>query len=339
MRRLLGRGGMSQRQLNRNEFGYWLRTGRVPAAIEYKFNGWHDREDGKFTQVGAGSYFPPGSSSGAGRERFATASSPRERPKPGGSIGGGGSFGGGGATGPGWETPDEQRAREQQTRSRGNPLTPGRLEPRWMLVDATNASGAQVRYTIRNGDTVSSIAERAKMTVEQLSAVNSLSDPNKIQPGQELTIPAKSELHPERVSVRVDRLTFELDPSGRTGMIDGMLGINKSERSRRMQAGAGKPDRRPQDDGGHFIAPRFGGPKATYNHFAQDANFNRGAYRTLENVWAGAQKAGKNVRVRIDVYYSAHERRPSRLRVESDISGERDYQDFDNEKGGLRDDD
>ena len=103
-----------------------------------------------------------------------------------------------------------------------------------------------------------------------------------------------------------------------------------------MQAEAGKPDRRPQDDGGHFIAPRFGGPKAAYNHFAQEANFNRGAYRALEEGWAKAQKEGKDVRVRIDARYAVHSRRAEELRVEWIISGTRKHRDFGNEKGGGR---
>jgi hypothetical protein len=45
--------------LTRHAFEYWLRTGRVPAGkVEYKFNGWHDPDDGRFTEVGAGRYVP-----------------------------------------------------------------------------------------------------------------------------------------------------------------------------------------------------------------------------------------------------------------------------------------
>ncbi|MEI5688017.1 DNA/RNA non-specific endonuclease [Sphingomonas kyungheensis] len=57
-------------------------------------------------------------------------------------------------------------------------------------------------------------------------------------------------------------------------------------RSRQEQATAGGPDRRPTDDGGHYIATRFNGPSDAFNHFAQDANFNRGRYRRLEDQWA-----------------------------------------------------
>ncbi|WP_368389837.1 DNA/RNA non-specific endonuclease [Sphingobium sp. AS12] len=44
-------------------------------------------------------------------------------------------------------------------------------------------------------------------------------------------------------------------------------------RSRRPQAQAGQPDRRPGDDGGHFIAARFNGPGDSVNHFALGPEF------------------------------------------------------------------
>ncbi len=44
-------------------FSVWLRTGRWEAhpSIEVKYNPWHDAEDGRFTFVGRGRYFPGGS--------------------------------------------------------------------------------------------------------------------------------------------------------------------------------------------------------------------------------------------------------------------------------------
>lgn len=59
----------------------FVRTGRrfihgAGPEVEVKFNGWHDAQDGRFTFVNGGNYFPPD-----GRQ-----------------VGGGGSFGGGGAT-------------------------------------------------------------------------------------------------------------------------------------------------------------------------------------------------------------------------------------------------
>ena len=50
-------------------FEYWLRTGRR-TSIQYKFNGWHDPEDGKFTFKGSGNFYAQGSRGG---ERTAIA--------------------------------------------------------------------------------------------------------------------------------------------------------------------------------------------------------------------------------------------------------------------------
>jgi hypothetical protein len=54
-------------------FGIWLRTGRLvqDVPIEVKFNPWHDRENGRFTFVGQGNYFPRG-----GRASNAASSRP-----------------------------------------------------------------------------------------------------------------------------------------------------------------------------------------------------------------------------------------------------------------------
>ena len=253
---------------------------------------------------------------------------PRSQPKRawqggGSSGGGGGSFGGAGATGGGWETPQERRAHERQARGAGV-----------AVVSPSTTAKPQTTYTIRNGDTISSIAEREKMTIGQLAAVNSLSNPNKVKAGQKIIIPAKIEAKPGWVSVKVDQLTFELDKPGRTRVVTGHLGQEDRGRSKRLQAQAGGSDRRVTDDGGHFIAPRFGGPKATYNHFAQNANFNRGAYRATEDVWAKARREGKNVLIGIDIRYSDSGRRPDRLRVQWTISGRREERNFRNEKGG-----
>jgi hypothetical protein len=99
--------------------------------------------------------------------------------------------------------------------------------------------------------------------------------------------------------------------------------LDNAPRSRRSQRQAGRPDRRTTDDGGHYIAPRFGGPTEAFNHFAQDRNFNRGKYRTLEDQWARELRAGKRVDVRIIPSYEGSSRRPSFINVWFWIDGER----------------
>lgn len=109
---------------------------------------------------------------------------------------------------------------------------------------------------------------------------------------------------------------YFIDMDGRTRRAAGILTENAAHRrSRSAQARAGVPDRRPSDDGGHYIARRFNGPTEAFNHFAQDANFNRGAYRALEDRWGRAVRAGQRVEVMIEPVYEGFSRRPSAVVV------------------------
>ena len=91
---------------------------------------------------------------------------------------------------------------------------------------------------------------------------------------------------------------------------------------------------RSTDDGGQFIAARFYGPRDTFNHFAQDASFNRGAYRALEDRWAKELKAGRRVFVDIIAHYEGTSSRPASLTVAWIIDGKRERKKFPNESKG-----
>lgn len=84
---------------------------------------------------------------------------------------------------------------------------------------------------------------------------------------------------------------------------------------------SGGSDRRPTDDGGHYIAARFEGATDAFNHFAQDANFNRGRYRALEDQWARAKRAGRNVTVTIVPSYNDASKRPAMIDISFTING------------------
>jgi hypothetical protein len=126
---------------------------------------------------------------------------------------------------------------------------------------------------------------------------------------------------------------YDLDDADRTKDIQDT--INRGDpntRSRTVQRRAGLPDRRPDDDRGHFIAPRFNGPAEAFNHFAQDANFNRGTYRALEDEWDTAEKAGKKIYVRIVAFYKGQSKRPSQLVVSYTIGSTTKQRTFQNER-------
>ncbi|MFB9047965.1 DNA/RNA non-specific endonuclease [Sphingobium indicum] len=129
---------------------------------------------------------------------------------------------------------------------------------------------------------------------------------------------------------------FYMDMLARVKKVHGQLFLGPTTaRSRFNQIQAGKPDRRSGDDGGHFIAARFNGPNDNFNHFAQDANFNRSAYKALENSWANDLRAGKKVFVDIIPQYAGTSRRPYRLTVTWYVNGERNLRNFPNEPRGA----
>lgn len=105
----------------------------------------------------------------------------------------------------------------------------------------------------------------------------------------------------------------------------------RTPRSRSAQRNAGKPDRLPTDDGGHFIAHRFNGPRDAFNHFAQDASINRGKYRVLEQKWFDAKAKGKSVSLAMEIVYPEGSRRPDRLLIWYNIGGHTEYAEVPNQ--------
>jgi hypothetical protein len=135
---------------------------------------------------------------------------------------------------------------------------------------------------------------------------------------------------PLRTEVR-NGYTYTIDSRDRTVKVSGALTVAaQPTRSRTAQARAGGSERRSSDDGGHYIAARFNGPTEAFNHFAQDANFNRGSYRALEDQWAKAKRAGKKVTVRIVPYYARLSIRPSTIDVWFTIDGHEESLKFPN---------
>lgn len=136
------------------------------------------------------------------------------------------------------------------------------------------------------------------------------------------------------MAIRKNGYEFSIDAHARPRQISGELKLQPQSRSRRAQADAGKPDRRITDDGGHYNAARFSGPREWFNHFAQDANFNRGAYREIEDKWAKAIGSGKRVFVDIVPLYHGTSMRPHKLVVRWIIAADEFVREFPNEKQG-----
>ncbi|PTS81087.1 peptidoglycan-binding protein LysM [Sphingomonas sp. HMWF008] len=320
-----------QRGSRDTAFSIYLRTGQRVAnpPIELKFNPYHDPRNGRFT------FAPGGSTGNAAPPRTARATTGKTPPKPvkwGGDsfTGGGGSFGGAGATGDGyWLNP-----REVADFKRKHPkMKPVVVEP---------------------GDTIGSVARANHLTATELAASNRMSVDAKLKPGDVLAIPSPNSRAPKaapasKLTAPVSRAAatrdpyrhqlrngydYAIDDSNRTRRTKGELSSEAATRSRRNQAAAGGTDRLRSDDGGHYIAARFNGPRDAFNHFAQDSNFNRGAYRQLEESWARAQRSGHRIYVDIVPEYRGASKRPYSLEVTWYDNGKRRSETFSNSKKG-----
>ena len=320
-----------------SSFEQYLRTGRIRRAsaspTEFKFNPWHDPEDGRFTFAEQGGYFGGGSSSARTRgERRGRASSNRQSRS---------------------ETDRGSSSYEQY--------------------DPRNPRNYSI-HIVQRGETLTSIAiKRRGLRVADLASLNGISPDQPLAIGQPLKLPNQSYLEAGRSArnkflalshfvethgghlppnvakppsiedqieaegvrtITANGYAFDLDVLDRPRQIGAEIRLQTAPRSRRSQADAGKPDRRTTDDGGHYIAARFNGPRDWFNHFAQDANFNRGAYRLLEDEWAKAVRAGSRVFVDIVPQYQASSKRPYMLRVTYFIDGRKRVRNFPNEKQG-----
>lgn len=89
--------------------------------------------------------------------------------------------------------------------------------------------------------------------------------------------------------------------------------------------------RREDDDGGHLIGHRFCGSSDMENLFPQNRNFNRGAYKSLENEWERLLEEDKKVYVNIETYNGNNVERPDSVMghyIVEDVNGNRTWNAF-----------
>ncbi len=318
-------------------FSIHLRTGRKVDGrpLEVKFNPWHDPENGRFTFVGQGNYFSRGSQQATDDFRARRG------------------FG----RGP-WalETDAERGARES---------------------DPENPRNYAIHRVQPGDSLSSIARRRKRLRVSDLAWLNGLDPNKPLQIGQAIKLPHQHYLdagrnaknkamalayymdthggrlppnpaNPPSVESQIldtnwrresrNGYDYQIDVIARPRKVYGQLSLGPvAKRSRPNQAAAGRPNRRPTDDGGHFIAARFNGPSDSFNHFAQDANFNRGGYRAMENGWARDLAAGRKVFVVIEPRYAGASKRPFRIDVTWTVDGEKDRHTFPNEAKGKQD--
>jgi len=311
-------------------FERYLRTGiRLSAragTIEVKFNPWHDPANGRFTFGGQGRYFGNGASAsdqahGGQRQSRQTAGGPDYSRFD----------------------PHDPRNRTIYTVKRGDSLTTiAKLRNGLTVADLVWLNGIAGDAPLQIGQELLLPTQRylddgrdAKNRFIALDLYmethgGKLPPDAAHPPSIEAQLDNPKEWHP----VEKNGYRYELDLSERTREIKGEVSIGATAaRSRRNQREAGGADRRTTDDGGHYIAARFNGPGDAFNHFAQDANFNRGAYRVMENSWAASVQGGHRVTVDIVPHYDGLSRRPDEIMVTWFVDGKKQSRKFANEKG------
>ena len=141
------------------------------------------------------------------------------------------------------------------------------------------------------------------------------------------------ELKPNTI-YNVDGMKFKTDEFGRVKEVevDSLLlqkrGRNTYQQGKSVTLKDGVPG---QDEGGHLIGDRFFGPSEQINYHAMDEALNQGAWKRIENEWATALKAGKDVKnVKIKANFEGASKRPVSFEVDYTIGDLKKSKFFDN---------
>ncbi len=130
----------------------------------------------------------------------------------------------------------------------------------------------------------------------------------------------------------VDGMLYEVDDLGRvfntSGDLDDMVRVRLG--NQQIRAVDVKDGVRGTDQGGHIIGARFFGAGEQINYYPQSANLNQGAWKTMENGWANAMVAGKDVKVEVKAIFNSSSGRPDKFEVRYSIDGQPFLETFDN---------
>ena len=113
---------------------------------------------------------------------------------------------------------------------------------------------------------------------------------------------------------------YQTDDIGRVTEWDAPK-LNMTERDTRLSHDSNTPGKLPGDHAGHLAGDRFGGSPEIDNLVSQLSGVNLSDYKKLENQWAKALKAGKDVSVNVKVNYVRDALRPDSFDVMYTIDG------------------
>ena len=114
---------------------------------------------------------------------------------------------------------------------------------------------------------------------------------------------------------------YQTDDIGRVTEWDAPK-LNMTERNTRLSHNSNTPGKLPGDHAGHLAGDRFGGSPEIDNLVSQLSGVNLSDYKKLENQWAKALKAGKDVSVNVKVNYAGGSLRPDSFEVGYSIDGD-----------------
>ena len=114
---------------------------------------------------------------------------------------------------------------------------------------------------------------------------------------------------------------YQTDDIGRVTEWDAPK-LNMTERDTRLSHNSNTPGKLPGDHAGHLAGDRFGGSPEIDNLVSQLSGVNLSDYKKLENQWAKALEAGKDVSVNVKVNYVGDSLRPDSFEVGYSIDGD-----------------
>ena len=128
----------------------------------------------------------------------------------------------------------------------------------------------------------------------------------------------------KNIKYEVDGFIYETDELGRVSITTADLDDIARVRLKNQQIRAVdiKDGVRGEDQGGHIIASRFFGPGEQINLYSMSGNLNQGAWKQMENLWADAMVAGKDVKIQVKAIFNGSSKRPSGFEVDYWIDGQ-----------------
>jgi len=131
----------------------------------------------------------------------------------------------------------------------------------------------------------------------------------------------------------VDGIIYQSDELGRvlttTADLDDIARVRLG--NQQIRAVDVKDGVRGVDQGGHIVGSRFFGPGEQINLYPQSANLNQGPWKTMENSWADAMVAGKDVKIEVKAIFEGPSKRPDSFKVKYTIDGQPFQENFVNQ--------